>query len=239
LAVFAGGWASESAEQVCGADPGEVAGLLEASLVRAHGDRFTMLETVREFAHDKLAELGELTTVGRRHAEHMLELASQARTFARGPREREWLDRLAADVDNLRAAQGFAIETRDAALGVTLAEALEPFWIRGMRQREAVRWLEPLLRLDGDVDRAVRAGALTLAGRSAIEAGDRRRAEPWLREGLELARASGDALRTARALHGLGHLRAEEGDAAEARTLSRRAWSCSCASASTRRPAAA
>ena len=102
---------------------------------------------------------------------------------------------------------------------MTLAEALEPFWIRGMRQREAVRWLEPLLRLDGDVDPAVRAGALTLAGRAAIEAGEPRRAEPWLRAGLELARRTNDDRRTAWALHGLGHLRAEDGDSAAAQAL--------------------
>ena len=219
LAVFAGGWTAESAERVCGADPGDVTALVEASLVRVQGERFAMLETVREFAHERLVDGGELAAVRRRHAQHMLELASHARTFARGPREREWLDRLAIEAGNLRAALSFAIEAGDAALGVTLAEALEPFWIRDMRQREAVRWLSPLLRLAGDVDPAVRAGALTLAGRSAIEAGEPRRAEPWLRAGLELARQSGDELRTAWALHGLGHLRAEEGRTAVARAL--------------------
>src|SRR4029079_14882818 len=94
--------------------------------------------------------------------------------------------------DNFRAAFAYALEKEDAALGVTLGEALEPLWIRGMRQRESVRWLEPLLELEGDVDTAVWAGGLTVAGRSAIEAGDIEKAEPWLRQGLELARAAGD-----------------------------------------------
>lgn len=113
----------------------------------------------------------------------------------------------------------FAIESQDAALGLTLAEALEPFWIRDMRPREAVSWFEAILPIPGEVDPAVRAGALTLAGRSAIEAGDVPRAEPWLRAGLDLAREAGDPLRTAWALHGLGHLRAEEGATAEAQAL--------------------
>ncbi len=128
------------------------------------------------------------------------------------------LDRLTLDLDNFRAAFSYAIE-HDPALGVTLAEALEPFWIRGMHQREAVRWLEPLLELEADVKPAIRAGALTLAGRAAIESGEVEQAEPWFRGGLELARESGDELQTAWALHGLGHLFAERGDTQAAREL--------------------
>lgn len=113
---------------------------------------------------------------------------------------------------HFRASFAHALEAEDATLGLTTAEALEPLWIRGMRQREAVRWLEPLLALESKVDPAVRAGALTLAGRSAIEMGEVTRAEPWLREGLELACRSGDLTRTAWALHGPGHFLAEQGD---------------------------
>ncbi len=167
----------------------------------------------------RLAESGELDELRRRLAEHMLALAEQARQFARTPEEKPWIDRLALDVDNFRASFEYALETGDAAIGLTTAEALEPLWIRGMRQREAVRWLEPLLGLEGEVDPAVRAGALTLAGRSAIEMGQVDRAEPWFRDGLELARKSGDETRTAWALHGLGHLLAEQGDHKSAEAL--------------------
>jgi predicted ATPase/DNA-binding transcriptional LysR family regulator len=219
LAVFRGGWTAEAAERVCEADPGEASTLVNASLVRARGDRLSMLETVREFAYDKLVESGDLDEVRRRHAEYMVVLAEEGRPLARGPQETELIARLTLELDNFRAAFAYALETEDAALGLTLAEALEPLWIRGMRQREAVRWLDPLLRLGGDVDTAVRAGALTLAGRSAIEAGEVERAEPWFRAGLELARESGDELRTAWALHGLGHLRAEQGNSREAQAL--------------------
>ena len=219
LAVFRGGWSSEAAEQVCAADPGDLTALAEASLIRGDDDRFSMLETVREFAQDRLAESGELDGLRRRHAEYMLTLAERARPFARGPEEKQWIDRLVMELDNFRAALQYALEAQDAALGITTAEALEPLWIRGMRQREAVRWLEPLLALDGDVNDAVRAGALTLTGRSAIEAGETDRAEPWFRAGLELARESGDELKTAWALHGLGHLLAEQGDSKGARAL--------------------
>ena len=216
LAVFRGGWSGEAAEQVCRADPGDVQGLVEVGLVRAVDDRLSMLETVREFARDRLAESGELDDVRRRHAQYMLELAQRGRPLARGPDEPALLERLALELDNFRASLSFALEEDDAALGISTAEALEPLWIRGMRQREAVRWLDPLLGLEGEVDPAVRAGALTLAGRSAIEAGEPERAEPWLRAGLELARESGDELRTAWALHALGHLLAEQGETKQA-----------------------
>lgn len=219
LAVFRGGWPSEAAAQVCAADEVDVLALAEAGLVRADDDRVTMLETVREFAQDRLVESGELEELRRRHAEFMLALAQQGQPLARGPEEPALLKRLALDLDNFRAAFTYALEAGDASLGISTAEALEPLWIRGMRQREALRWLEPLLALDGEVDAAVRAGAFTIAGRSAIESGEVARAEPWLRAGLELARESGDELRTAWALHGLGHVRAEEGDTKRAQRL--------------------
>ncbi len=217
LAVFRGGCSPEAAEDVCEADAGDLTALVELGLVRVETDgRLTLLETVREFAAERLAD-GE--AVRRRHAEHYLALAQHARGFARGPHEKEWIDRLNVELDNFRAAFDLALGVRDAALGLTLAEALEPLWIRGMRQREALRWLDPLLELAGEVDQAVRAGALVVAGRSAIEAGELDRAEPWLRDGLELARSAGDDMRTAWALHALGHLLAEQEETEQARAL--------------------
>jgi tetratricopeptide (TPR) repeat protein len=219
LSVFRGGWSSEAADQVCRADDGDVLALIEASLIRSEHDRLSMLETVREFTHKRLVESGELDDVRRRHAEYMLALVEQGRPLARSPEEPALLESLGFELDNLRAAFTYALEAEDVALGLTLAEALEPLWIRGGRQREAIRWLEPLFALDGEVDMGVRAGALTVAGRSAIEAGEIERADPWFRAGLELARESGDELRTAWALHGLGHLVAEQGETKEAQAF--------------------
>jgi tetratricopeptide (TPR) repeat protein len=193
--------------------------LVDASLVRMMDQRFVMLETVRDFAFKRLVESGTFEQVRRRHAAYLLALAERARPFARGPRERDWLDRLLSEMDNIRAALSFALDLEDAALGLALAEQLEPLWIRGERQREALRWLEPLLRLEGDVDPRIRAGALALAGRAALETGDIERARPWSEAAVDVARSSGDDLRTAWALHGLGHLRAELGDLDSARVL--------------------
>src|SRR5829696_2219410 len=217
LSVFRGGCAPEAAEDVCAADGGDLTALVEVGLVRAADDgRLALLETVREFAAERLDDAKELRF---RHAEHYVALAEEARSHARGPREKEWIDRLTVELDNLRTALAFALEIRDAALGLRLAEALEPLWIRGMRQREALRWLEPLLALEPQGDQAVRAGAFVVAGRSAMEAGEPQRARPWLETGLALARESGDERRTGWALHGLGHALAEAGESARAQSL--------------------
>jgi predicted ATPase/class 3 adenylate cyclase len=219
LAVFAGGCTLAGGEEVVEADLDTLQSLVEKSLLRHTNDRFWMLETIREYAAERLEASKDAGEVRRRHAEHFLGFAQQARPFARGPEEKRWLDRLLLELDNFRAAFAYALESEDAALGLTTAEALEPLWIRGMRQREAVRWLEPMLALDGEVDAPVRGGALTLAGRSAVEVGELEQAEPWLRAGLELVRESGDELRTAWALHGFGHLLAEQGDSKAAQSL--------------------
>jgi DNA-binding transcriptional LysR family regulator/predicted ATPase len=217
LTVFPGGSSPEAAEEVCHADTGDLAALVEVGLARAEDDgRLTLLETVREFAA-KLAP--EDAGVRRRHAEHYLRLAEHAATFARGPHEPDWIGRLVLELDNLRAAFAFALEFEDAALGLALGEALEPLWIRGMRQREGLRWLEPLLDLRGEVATGVRAGAYTVAARSAIESGDVDRAEPWFALGLSLAREAGDELRIAWALHGLGNVAMARGESAAARSL--------------------
>ncbi len=219
LAVFRGGWSGDAAEIVCGADDGDVLALTDANLIRSDDERSSMLETVREFAHERVVESGELDDVRGRHAEYMLAVAQKARHLARGPEEQTVLRALSLELDNFRAAFAHALEKKDTALGLALGEALEPLWIRGMRQREAVRRVEPFLRLEGDVDIVIRAGAFTVAGRSAIEAGDIEKAEPWLRRGLELARESGNEQLTAWAAHGVGHLLAEQGNMQEAENL--------------------
>jgi hypothetical protein len=113
---------------------GDLAALVEVGLVRVAEDgRPALLETVREFAAERLERGHDLR---RRHAEHYLALAEHARSFARGPREREWIDRLTVELDNLRAAPALWLESGKAPLGLRLADALEPLWIRGMRQRE-------------------------------------------------------------------------------------------------------
>jgi predicted ATPase/DNA-binding transcriptional LysR family regulator len=221
LAVFAGGWTLADAEAVCDADSPTLEALVDHSLVSSipwNGEaRFSMLETVRELAVEQLELDPRADELRRAHAERFLALAEGARPFARGPREKEWLDRLGLEIDNLRAALRYCVERRKKALGLTLAETLELLWVRGERQREGLRWFEQLFELRGDVPEERLAGALGVAGRVALETGDITGAKRWHRKSLRLARAAGDDARAAWALHGLGHVAWTEGKLAEAR----------------------
>jgi len=219
LAVFRGGWTTAAAGEACDVDAGTLSALVEQSLVSRTGDdRFTMLETIREHALERLELSGDAETFRRRHAEHFLAFAEEARGYARGPHEIEWLDRTEVDLDNIRTALGWAIERREGVLGLTLAEALEPYWYRRSQLSEGLRWLEPLLELGATAPPAIRAGALGVAGRLAWErGGDDPRVPRWYEESLALARASGDRTREAWALHGLGTLAWRAGDHDRAR----------------------
>jgi predicted ATPase len=99
LSVFRGGWTSEAAEEVCRTDSGDLLALSELGRVRGDDDRFSMLETVREVAHDRIVESGELDDLRHRLAEHMLANAEHATQFARTPEERTWIDRLTLELD--------------------------------------------------------------------------------------------------------------------------------------------
>ena len=133
LAVFAGGCDHDAAQEVCDVDAPTVNALADDGLLVATPDgRVRMLELVREFADEELIAGGDERAYRRRHAEHCLALAHEARPYARGPQEKAWLDRLVVELDNLRAALRWAVEEAPG-LGLELAEALEPLWVRGQR----------------------------------------------------------------------------------------------------------
>jgi predicted ATPase/DNA-binding SARP family transcriptional activator/tetratricopeptide (TPR) repeat protein len=140
LAVFRGGWSAEAAERVCaggGIDPGEVvgllAGLVDRSLVVAdHREavRFRMLETLRHYAAERLAQAGEDESMARAHATFFTQVAERGEPKLRGPDQGRWLQWLATERDNLRVALGWC---RDHAgsepdLGLRLVAALGWFW---------------------------------------------------------------------------------------------------------------
>ena len=155
LAVFAGGWTIAAAEAV--ADPDGVldivdglSALVDQSLIRqeeAEGEpRFVMLETIREFAVEHLAQSGEGEPVRRRHADwlHAFIEAYPEHTASQ-EEQRRWYDRIEAELDNLRAALGWAVERDDAATAVRLADGVADFWeIRGLIG-EGNRWYERVL----------------------------------------------------------------------------------------------
>jgi predicted ATPase/DNA-binding transcriptional LysR family regulator len=219
LAVFRGGWTIDAAAGVCGVEADTLQALVDQSLARRDAERYSMLETVREYALERLEEREDADALRRRHAEYFRNFAEEARTFARGPQATDWLDRTELELDNIRTALAWTIERSEGVLGLTLVEALEPYWYRRTQLREGLRWLEPLLELGADAPTAVRAGAFALAGRLASELGGDERVRPWYEQSLELARAAGDRRREAWALHGLGYLEFLEGNPAGARDL--------------------
>jgi predicted ATPase/class 3 adenylate cyclase len=198
LAVFSGGRTLEAIEAICDAEgdlPVDafegVSSLLDKSLLRQEegpgGEpRFVMLETVHEFAREKLGESAEAEQIKRVHAEYFLTLAEEANPELKGPDQLQWLERLEVEHDNMRTALSWALERREAEVVLRLGGALWWFWsVRGYHS-EGRRWLEEVLAMDGRGSPESRAMALAGAGTLASEQGDLDRAQEACEEGLEL-----------------------------------------------------
>jgi predicted ATPase len=210
LSVFVGGFGLEAAERV--ADGDDVLGLLgrlvEQSLVTVQSDedetRYGMLEPVRQYATERLRESGETGGTRRRHADYYLWLAEAARPELRGSQQVEWLDLLAKESGNLRAAMAWALEGREHEIAARLGWALWFFWWLRGHHREGRRWMEGLLGCDLPPD--VRTVAAVVAATMAFAQGDYAAFEAHNEDALRLSRMIGDRLREAYALVGFGLL---------------------------------
>jgi predicted ATPase/DNA-binding CsgD family transcriptional regulator len=183
----------------------------------AREPRFELPEPVREFALERLLASGEADAVHARHAAYHVALAERAAPELVGPRRAAWLARLGRELDNLRAALGWAVSRREAALGLRLAVALQPFWLT-RHLAEGRDWLTRLLALPG-APAARRGAALFAAGQLAWLQSDFGAARPSVEEAARLAREAGDAPGLALAVWGLGNLAFLRGDDATARPL--------------------
>jgi DNA-binding CsgD family transcriptional regulator/tetratricopeptide (TPR) repeat protein len=200
-----------------------IAALIDHSLLRqSEGPddepRYWMLETVREYARERLATSGEEQIVQRAHAEYYARLAARAEPELTGADQVAWFERLEAEHANLRAALAWAI-AHDPETGLGMADALIRFWDHHSHVREGQRWLEAALANSGALPPAPRAKALWGAGALAIGTGDYDRAERWLTEGVELARAAGDRYVLGFALGALGTVALHRGDLVRAAAL--------------------
>jgi predicted ATPase len=221
LAVFGGGCTLEAAEQVAGADLDTLQSLVDKSLLRHTEERYWMLETIREYAAERLEDSGDDEELRRRHAEHFLALAEEAQPNVRNEwlrGGREWLDRLEREHDNLRAAVDGLEASSETERAMRLAGALWEFWFSRDHLAEGRRRLESALRAD-ERPTAARARALNGAAEMAAFAGDPSAAKLRAEEALTLHRTLGDALGTAESLQKLGYAVAEEGDPSRARPL--------------------
>lgn len=170
LSVFVGGFTAEAAEAVAdgirGIDVLDSLGLLlDQSLVQrkdiASRARFSMLETLREFAAEKLAEGPYVSSARARHAHFCLTLAKEAETHIRGPRQEAWLTQLAREHDNMRAALIWAFEDGgDTELGSQLVAALWWFWAVRGHFSEGRGWVALAMRSPDALSAPTRAGLL-------------------------------------------------------------------------------
>jgi predicted ATPase/DNA-binding XRE family transcriptional regulator len=199
-----------------GVGPGEVLDLLtrlvDQSLVQVDqpGDvaRYRLLESLRQYAADRLAESGEREAVARRHADYYLDLAEAARSELLGfggARRAEWLARLDQERDNLRAALHWAVASGEAELAARLGGALWRYWVHRGQVGEGWRWLERLLASPPSViDEKVWAEVLVGAGVLARFRGDVVAARSYGDEGIRRLRELNDRPCLAEALVDLG-----------------------------------
>jgi predicted ATPase/class 3 adenylate cyclase len=216
LSVFAGGCTLEAAEEVVDADLDTLQSLVEKSLLRYSGERYWMLETIREYAGERLAEGGEAEELAQQHVQHFLALAETAETELWAQQTDVWLPRLDPEEANFRAALAWAIGGEETEVAVRLAGSLYPFWEIRARHGEARAWLSRALALGGAVPPSCRAKALVAAGRATSWQFDWPAAITLLEEGAELCRKLEDPEGVGRCLGFIAHARLFTGDSAGA-----------------------
>jgi predicted ATPase/class 3 adenylate cyclase len=215
LACFVGGFDLDMAEQVCG--PADelgrdvfdgIAELADQSLIRQSevgGEiRFSMPDTIRAFALERLEARGEADEIRRRHAEASLDLARAAAAKLSGDDQRRWLERLERDHENLRAALAWAVEAPNPAIALELPYRLWRFWQKRGHLAEARRRIDEIAtRTWVNEDPVAHARLLEALGGVAYWQGDFPGAIPAYNGALDLWRAIGDQSEVANALYNL------------------------------------
>jgi len=232
LSVFVGGCTLEGAEAVCNTKDDldldlldAMASMVDKSLAQqveqAKGEsRFAMLETIREYALEKLEASGEETLTKRAHAAYCLVLAEEEATEQIGAEGAEWLERFASEHDNFRAALEWLTETGDAEWGLRLGTALFRYWEIREYLAEGRDSMGRLLKLAGAATPTkLRMRALFAAGVLAGEQGDYASAEALINESQDIAHELGDKTGIAVSLNALAVFARDRGDVATAQVL--------------------
>ncbi len=228
LAVFAGGWTLAAVEMVgAGSDISQadvldlLTQLVERSLVvlESEGGRYRLLETVRQYAQERLQECKEEGSTRTRHLAFYLAFAESARPELVGPHQGEWLSRLDVERENLLAAHAWAEHAEGGGpLGLRLVRAVKHYWIirglLGLGQRVTV---EALSRAGARERSFARCSALRDAGQLGCVMGDYEGAQRYLAESLAIAREIGDKGMVAMVLQPLGVASLGQGDLVGAR----------------------
>jgi predicted ATPase/class 3 adenylate cyclase len=227
LAVFSGGASLDGIESVAGQGVDALTSLqnlLDQSLVRRDSSdegRFFMLETIRDFAQERLEESGEGPSLRPIHARHMADLATEADGHLRGAQQQVWLKRLDADTDNMRAALRWALDddAGDPTIGARIAASLGWYWYMRGRAMEGCRWLESALLHADTLDLPLRARLAHRLGILMDQRGEPAAAVKLFEEALQISRDGDDPTEVARALNSLGSSRRGLGELEQARLL--------------------
>lgn len=215
LAAFKGSFESRAVESVCEGPPITRGGvhdllwtLVDSSLVLHDDalDRFSMLQSVESYARQALAESDEEAAVRARHAEHFRALAEEATPNLQGDRQKEWMDRLEADHDNLRAALEWTIESET---GLRIAVAIHRFWLFRGHIREGRSWLERALSHSTQAEPLLVAKAHNAQGVLAWSLGEILNARDHFAKSLEIAEEIGDLRQAAALLTNMGVVSSE------------------------------
>ena len=209
LGVFAGGCTNEAAATVCDGDPETLSALVEKSLLLREDGRFALLETIREYALERLGAEHDEAAARRRHAQYFVDLAVRAKPNLRGAEAAPWLEQLDAEQDNVRAALDWAFDNEPDAF-VSAADALYSYWYFRGHYREGLRAFDRARTVAADG--ATRADALKLGAALAFACGEFSLARPRIDEALLFYRSVDDTVNSVRALTLLGTIATNEGD---------------------------
>jgi non-specific serine/threonine protein kinase len=224
LSVFVGGFTLDALESVVQLDStqsvfNELSRLVDKSLViveQHHNVRYQLLETVRQYAGEKLQESGNARSSHDRHLAYFLLYAEKAEPHIFRSEERDWANRLEIEHDNLRAALRWSLESDQATAGLQMAGALAWFWHNNGHLREGSQWLEKMLTSDNRVHGTERAKALRASSMIARDMGDYIRAKAFAESSIKLYREIGDDQGVGLALIEMGAMLVFEGNREEA-----------------------
>ena len=226
LSAFVDGFELAAAEAVCsGSDVlGVLTSLCDKNLIALQDGldarpRFAMLETIREYASERLDVRGEAADIRARHGAHFVALAEEGEAHLTDAEQATWLRVLEGDHENLRAALGWAADSSDAERLARLAGALWRFWLVHGHLGDGRRWIEAALDASGPAPTLERAKLLLGASALALTQGDSDRALALAEERLEICRSLGDSRATASALVALANVVSDAREHARAAEL--------------------
>jgi predicted ATPase len=230
LSVFSGGWELEAAVAICAhmsestelLPPSDILDLLSSlvnkslvSVQRKQGieARYRLLETVRQYAREKLVDAGEMAELRVRHLNYFIALAEQAQPAFRSPEIAHWLERLLFNLDNIRSALEWGLET-DPPAALLLASALHLFWYETMYSFEGIYWLKACLQKPENSPRTLQRGRalLVLTDVGYISNFDRPLLSQWAQESLGICNEQRDPFGQAFAHQLLGRFALYSGD---------------------------